>query len=405
MPHRIQRRSMARLAGSLAAPLRTARWLLPLAIIAGCNMSTTGDDDHTVSFSIPACPDQGPVIYAVQSGTGSWAAVPQTGDAYNITITSALGGVALIYPGGAIVREGTADELRAIFGQPCFSLQTASGVVSNLSAGTTALIDMGGGSTPVEGPGSPAYSTVTWQAAPDLLAVLQDAQGTPSRVILRRAVNPAAIAPIDFSSSEAIEPAAPSMTVTGSAPNLEISESYISNGAWHDVAEIPSSRSTYVGLPAAIQQPADLFELRVFSNSGSSVAQQVTRRFHDATGQTVAFLAPPPSPTATLVVGGGYPRLRIQWQLTQPYDLVDLDAGTDSGAIYFSVSTAYLRGHVIDLTIPDFSGIPGAAGMIGSLAGSISWRAGVSSGGAGYTDQPADGQTIRYTDFSGTLHL
>jgi hypothetical protein len=366
------------------------------------------------ALSFRFCDNFSIVWFAVQDGNGAWTRVLPTGNAFNFTLNSAVGGVAYRYlvnsSGGTEIRFSSRAELVSAATPDCSfqtGTKTLNGSVAGFTAGTHAVdIRMGGGTASPAAPGSFTVTGVR-DGAQDLLAT-RTAVATlaPDRLILRRGLNQAsgsALAPLDFGSAEALAPATATFTIgnIGSDSVFTFLNGFVSTdgtnlGAYFTFTPSLGNTRTMYGLAAAQQQVNDLNFARVITSTSSATYNANTRRdafayfrgFGDRTVTLGDYLSPP---TVTAISGGVNARVRATGVLNAPYtggvSLLLFPAGA-AGSVYVSATSAYLGGSTYDISIPDFSAVPGWLASYGLTSGvQVGW----SITGASASFVPADG--------------
>ena len=129
-----------------------------------------------------------------------------------------------------VIYATTAEAQNYLTSLQCGSqLLTGSITVNNLAAGEEANVGLGWNSSAAIGPGSKTFTTQAPAATADLLGVLSTRPAAVSKMILRHGVTVSAVAPLDFTRTEAFAPVTPSLTITGTGSN-QVCSRVVSHG-------------------------------------------------------------------------------------------------------------------------------------------------------------------------------
>lgn len=360
--------------------------VLALAVLAISGCSSNNDDNNPsngVSLSFTPCTRQDfwPVVMlALQDGSGPWTVKTASGGTYTAVVQSAKVGimVATAPTTGSgsevdVIYATTAEAQNYLTSLQCGSqLLTGSITVNNLAAGEEANVGLGWNSSAAVGPGSKTFTTQAPAATADLLGVLSDAtSGVVSKMILRRGVTVSAVAPLDFTTTEAFPPVTPSLTITGTGNNpVLFIESYLTGGIFRNqIAFFNSSLtlpSSYYGMPASEQAATDLHDLYASINPPAIGSVQpfssVEAWWHDPVARTLNFEALPPTPTISSASSSPYPRLRAQWQEPSGHKYFQMyyyNTSNSDAEATVTATAAYLGGSTVDVSFPDFSALAG----------------------------------------------
>lgn len=344
-----------------------------------------GGGDITLSF----CGLTGvPVWLAVQDGDGPWTRVTGTNGKFAFNVNANRGGVAYVTVDGqrAVLNLTYASktELPAIGDDLCRGAEGPGKSVAGTVSGITGITDVTvltlGGAMPVAAP-TLFNGNITFNGVPertvDLLGGLATVnlgtfQVTPSRIFLRRSLNPAAgstLAPIDFNGAESFAPAASPLTLTGltGGQAFVVTGLRTANGFLGALATSTATTNWY-GLPANRMVAGDLHF--VMATESSQAALAPTRTTVKMLGQpqaaTIALAPLLTQPTVQGLSGVGQIRARAEYQ-TQPefqrYWLADFQqaSGTTPRTATIQMTRGY-RGSgtgTVTLEVPEFDGVAG----------------------------------------------
>jgi hypothetical protein len=386
----------------------------------------------SIDLDFSACgPYDWPEWFAFQDGIdGRWTRVTGRWPGFHFVVADSKVGIAYRTPtiptekdGDLVVGYYSAAELQqrdvAAYCRSFPGPAPVSVEARRLSPNQRALISMGGGS----GQATVDSSVVVLYGdagVHDLLGYARD-PGTPGvgdRVFLARDVDqaqPGGVGPVvDFRGAESADPAAALMALANpiGGETLDYSMGYQTGadcsvgglyGLWVGPAvPIAGTSFSVYGVPAALQRPTDRHVLQVFGSHGDGLFSLATRSLQEVffaiAPRTVTLPDPIPAFTPT-VVPGGYLRLRFRYVLPAEYDQ-EVSIGFDqdgSGLTMTATVHGYLGGTVVDLTVPDFSAVPGWDHRVHDRATGrpINWR--VQAIGGGRTGPCAGARTVTAT--------
>ena len=330
---------------------------------------TVANISSTYQFDYSSCVNKA-VWFAYQDGSGPWTVVNGAGSVYAVpAFTSSKGAIAAVLPTATghntIVEYLTSTEMAAAASQNGCATSSAgttlNGSVTGIArtTGEAATISLGtaSGSTFVNGP---VQLVNVPSGAVDVVGYLQKiyTQSADSdRVVINRGA--ASVGAINFGGSAAVTATA---TVNGGSGALPAPQmGYITNASCQAalmyILSPSSSTFTFGGVPATLQQAADLHALFVI-DAGTSSGRQVTNWFHTMTDQVLTYGAPL-SPTIDTVLGG-YKRLRASFTLPSDYGFASITIGPVGQPIQaITESSGYAGGGAMALVTPDFSGLTG----------------------------------------------
>jgi len=351
------------------------------------NIVAPGSGNVTWSF----CDQTGiPAWLAVQDGTGAWTRVVGVGNSYTFNITT-KGGVAWV------VVTGVRAELAIVYGSlsellnsapVCRGtgiLKTVNGVMANLQATETARVSLGGGLaqiTPLT-PGYPNFQvTGVADGMTDLFATNTtfNAPGTTvNAFIIRRGLsqpNGSTIPGIlDWNGVDRLTPLQKTITITnGPGATFTIGAYQTGNTTMASLYELYTTGApVYYGIPAAAQAVGDLHHLTVLEAANPSAYRSVTKLFHTATDQTLAWGSSPPVATFSWVTTVPYVRPRTQVTNLAEYSRLAVLSWTNRGGNESTAAATFWEGYglglAIDYTLPDFSSVSGWNNAWGLQAG------------------------------------
>ena len=368
-----------------------------------------------------------PVWVAAQDGSGPWARVTGSGNAYSFNITT-KGGI-------AYVRQTAANkfDLQIFYGSlaelqqqgsiicPSAATKTVNGSVANVGATGQAFVSMGGASAVIAGAtGSTFTLTGVNPGAVDLVAARVALNLTTftfgtDKLIFRRALTPAAgstLPVLDFNAAEAFAPDTRTATITnGLGENLSLTSLYITGSQSSALlgTDLPSASTsrTIVGVPAVKQVAGDFHVATAVAQTGSASAQSIrtaTVLFTTLANQTLAL--GPALATSTVTTAAASPNTRPRLQMAQQPEYNKLWAvgysqalaGGGTAAVTVQITAAYQGTAAIDHTVPDFSTVSGWLTSYGlqpsvGVNFSISASGWTTGGGAAYPI--ADGSSVK----------
>jgi hypothetical protein len=251
------------------------------------------------------------------------------------------------------------------------SLMTGNITVNNLAAGEEAFVGLGWNSSAASGPGNKTFTTQAPANPADLVGVLNTQAALATKMIIRRGVSVTAVAPVDFTTTEAFAPLLPSLSITGAGSNAALFiEWYLTGGIFsNEVAFINPTLTppaNYYGMPTAKQAAGDLHDLYTSITlpavGGVQPFSSVEAWWHDPVTRTLNFEALPATPTITSKTSLPYPQLRAQWQEPSGHKYFRLyyynNSNTSSEAT-ITATAAYLGSTTIDVAFPDLSALAG----------------------------------------------
>ena len=302
--------------------------------------------------------------------------------------------------------------------------RTVNGTVGNLGARSFADVTLGDSYSVVVAGATPA-ATPTFQLLDvadgpvDLIASRtgrDPATDGPviDRMIIRRGLNQAnnsTLPVLDFNAAEAFV----TTETTIEVGNLGVSEAFLFNFYYTAAAAdaftgLDGPRPgpfKHRGVPAERQQPGDLHLASIFA-LGSSDWRLAGVFFKEPKDRAITLGDVLPAPTVEAVSAAPYARLRAAGSLTAAYNKhvsvsfaqLGRRATIAASAGYRSNATTY------DLTIPDFTGVPGWVNDWGAKRGvPTSWvLTGANFTGVGMTElMPAEGATIQSATKTGSV--
>ncbi|MDB4913819.1 MAG: hypothetical protein JWM95_1463 [Gemmatimonadetes bacterium] len=372
-----------------------------------------------------------PTWFAVQDGqSGAWTRVTGTNNTYSFDITNALGGVAYATVNGTTVNTnvyyGNKAELtaRGINDCPTATTKNISGSASGISGLDQGAIGFGNRSTVV----IPAAGTAwTLNAVPDgphdligskityALSGTFSLSGSLSKVIIRRALNPAAgavIPALDFA-GDGVAPA----TATATIGNLGSDQSLITmilltaNGStgllYADPGAGTASRS-FSGVPSGTMIAGDMHLLTATALSPtaftapdpvtSATLRSATTIIGAVSNQTLTLGPALSTPAVTVAATSPYVRLKSvlprQDQYNQQFYTNFSQSGTNGRNVTIEATVTWVGAGSFDATIPDFSPVAGWDNNWGLKAGTqVVWV----TNSTGYTGALLQPAAVGYT--------
>ena len=348
----------------------------------------------TVTVDYAACPlEDRPEWLAYRDGpSAAWVRVTGVANRYTFTLTGALGGLALAGNGSVEVLLERASWFPAYAADVCpftGAGRTVSGTAIGLPANAEGLVSFGSEADAV----SRSFPDFRLTDAPlgthDLIGYIRAGSGvgTGDRIAIRRDVDPAppgTVPALDFGGAESFAPQFAGVQVAGTGGQaLEFSLALITRssptGNRCDIAtlydELPESGTSLAvfGVPDNRLRPGDqhLLRVRASTTTGQTeLFQEVLESFHALAPRNMV-LPGPFNPSATRVTGSSYHRLRVQGTLPSGIEaLAVVSTGRVSDRdIGMLVSADWLSGPSVDISTPDFTGLPGF---------NASWAPGVS---------------------------
>lgn len=360
---------------------------------AALALTTTAVSGSTGSITHRFCDAVNPTWFAVQDGTGAWTRVTGSSNTYSFDISSATGGVAYATPTAAgagystNVYYGNKAELTAhgVFSCPTVVGKTITGTTAGLTSLDNAYVSLGNRITsvfPVAGTGFTLTGVV--DGAHDLVATRNAltlnglaVSSTLGKIIVRRALNPAAgaVLPVlDFNAAEAVAPA----TATATINNLGTDQSLFTvllqtangtNGLLYSDPGAGGASRTFFGLPAAQQIAGDLHYVQATALGANFTSDPIAAATGRSAGTfistvsnvTLTLGSALSTPTITTVASTPYARLRAvlprQAEYNQTFSASYQQSGSTPRNVLIEATAAYVGAGSFDVTIPDFSSI------------------------------------------------
>ena len=250
---------------------KKSRTLLGLVTAAVLGIAGCGRPDYSGLLAliseaevIALCepPGNTVVFVAYRVDAGDWTVARRKGSVFIVPWPlAAKAGLTVVSSSAAgtdvHVYYGIRDELSTLSNCQS-STQNATGTVSGLNAGETAVVSVGFGGVAVQGLGTRSVSVPMRTDQTDLLAVVHDENLTVRKMIMRRALDGSMPYPtfdvLDFSSPELFVPTTPALTIAGAAGEpVTFAEWYL--GTRLSCGDIYYGRSstttptTYYGVP------------------------------------------------------------------------------------------------------------------------------------------------------------
>lgn len=385
------------------------------------------------SITLRFCAGGMPTWLGYQNEGGSWARVTQSGDAFVLAVTPKVS-VAYVVARPATGYDvslilASVSDLSAISGMACIEAEaskTVTGTASGLSGKQTATIAMGA-RIDTAMVAVPSYALDALRDGPlDLVAVRATVdtppgafpKSTPSRLIVRRSLNPAngaSIPALDFAGSEAVIPATNTLTVGGPLGGVaagQIDGSIVTAGGtaspiyWN---QVPGSQtSTLYSVPSQLLVDGDLHIVHAYVlGTSSEVGVRTSYRVaSDRSIDTGGYLS---SSTCSHNAEMPYPLYRCYMNSQADYDAVAqwiLDQTAASRSLTMTLTAGHFGGRPAtwDVTFPsippslgfDPSWMPVRGQPLTIWASGFSGRAAIQLG-AGLVD----GDVIRYARSQG----
>ena len=360
---------------------------------AALALTTTAVSGSTGSITYRFCDAVNPTWFAVQDGTGAWTRVTGSSNTYSFDISSATGGVAYATPTAAgagystNVYYGNKAELTAhgVFSCPTVVGKTITGTTAGLTSLDNAYVSLGNRITsvfPVAGTGFTLTGVV--DGAHDLVATRNAltlnglaVSSTLGKIIVRRALNPAAgaVLPVlDFNAAEAVAPA----TATATINNLGTDQSLFTvllqtangtNGLLYSDPGAGGASRTFFGLPAAQRIAGDLHYVQATALGANFTSDPIAAATGRSAGTfistvsnvTLTLGSALSTPTITTVASTPYARLRAvlprQAEYNQTFSASYQQSGSTPRNVLIEATAAYVGAGSFDVTIPDFSSI------------------------------------------------
>lgn len=368
---------------------------------------TTGGTSGNVTWTF--CGTSGlPIWVAAQDGTGAWTRVTgNASNAYSFQVTS-KGGIAYVTANGTTgfdldVFYGTKDELTSRGTELCGGAAGAGKSVTTMIAGVSGpttdlyLASLGMSPALITAP-NVAFSNVA-SGNVDLLA--SRSKGTFSgtgvsftldKLILRRALNPAAgsvLPALNFDAAEAFAPVTSNVTIgnLNGDISLVVGTYFTANNSFgvYNVDPFGSTAATrpYFGIPAGSQATGDIHFLNVTALASLTPAgAQSTRNaglvFKDATARQITLGPVLTTPTVSVIATTPYARLRSVFTVQTEYNRSFVADFQQSGSSPRTASIQQTGGYgntsPLTIEIPDFSAVSGWDNNWGLKAGTaVNW--------------------------------
>ncbi|WP_201773084.1 beta strand repeat-containing protein [Gemmatirosa kalamazoonensis] len=337
-----------------------------------------------VTFSFTGCdPTQVPIWLAVQNGTGAWTRVtPGANNTFSFTVGT-NGGVAYVTQNGTnfnttvmygVVSDLTTTANRCTGNTAPLGAKTLTGNVAGLGQTDFASVSVGGATKSIFGLQGTAFTLTNVPDGPrDLIATrasLDLSTGTQalSKVIIRRNTNypnNSVIPTLDFSSSEAFDPAQGTITVN----NLGTDQAFATvsfltaNGASAGFFTGLGSGNTlpYYAVPASQLQPSDIHQIAVIATPPGNTPtsfRYVFTYLRTAGAQTVTLGPSLGATSVTSLATTPYLRLRAQVPSQSNYNGLATASFQQTGHTVTVTQTAAYTGTAPanwTLDIPDLS--------------------------------------------------
>ncbi|MBK6486137.1 MAG: hypothetical protein IPF98_04530 [Gemmatimonadetes bacterium] len=385
-----------------------------------------------VTWAFGGCdPNDIPLWFAAQNGSGQWQQVTPNGASFSFTITS-NGGVAYVTQDGANDYAvnfywGLLGELQGRGDSACSlpATRTVNGSVANYGTSTSAFVTLGSALASLQVPttaftlNNVATGTVDLVAGRQGIDLLNPLAGLQlNRMIIRRGLNPAngsTLPVLDFSGAESFAPVSRTLTVSGSlqGEQLVVGVSYLTaNQGFASLSQglFSGASATFAGVPTAQQAATDLHTLNVIATSTSGMvtsARSVTSVFKEAVDRALTLGPELSVPAFTTLATTPYLRTRVQVARQAEYDQTFvLGYGQANRQVTVLMSSGYLGSSPFDFAFPDFTTVGGWQNIWGPLgSGSASFVVSVSGwtlGGGGFQNPNVDGALIRTGSRMGT---
>ncbi len=355
--------------------MRLRRAALALAMAASaCGTDEPNDPGGAHEFTVAFCSSPPQVSWvAQQDGDGAWRVVVPNGGAhtYRFAFNSDRAAIAIkaVFLSIYYATPAQLEQLLQLRASNCGS-KTATGLVAGLAETDTAEVSLpaSGYSWLSHDPGTPRPFQLAgiWTGPQDLVAM---ARGADVRYIIRTGVDlpdGAAIAPLDFTSTEAIAGAHANITVTD-VDGVE-SEVYTTFGAIGRLSYgVPiATTATYDAVPASSLPVGRVQALSVADRDRPrSEYRHADFFFRDVVDRTVTLGPSLPEPTVTVRVAGPYlfPTLTLPVQPEYGrWALASFNTGPDAERINEITVAAEYFGSLPSawvITLPDLTSLPG----------------------------------------------
>lgn len=368
---------------------------------------STGSTSGNVTWTF--CGTSGlPIWVAAQDGAGAWTRVTgNASNAYSFQIGS-KGGIAYVTANGTAgfdldVFYGTKDELTSRGTELCLGAAGAGKSVTTTIAGVSGpttdlyLASLGQSPALVAAP-NVTFSNVA-AGNVDLLASRSaltlsgtSASFTLNKLILRRALNPAAgavLPALDFNGAEAVAPVTRNVTIgnLNGDISLIVGSYFTANNSFgaYNVDPSGSSAATrpYAGIPAGAQANGDFHFLNVtalqsLTPAGAQSTRDAGLVFKDATDKQVTLGPVLTTPTVSVIATAPYARLRSVFTVQTEYNryfVADFQqAGSSPRTATIQQTGGDGNASPLTLEIPDFSAVSGWDNNWGLKAGTaVNW--------------------------------
>jgi hypothetical protein len=345
-----------------------------------------GGDPVDLSFAPCIGATDNPSWFAVQDGDGGWQRVNPSSGAFNFTLSSGRGGIAMYNSNdGLFILYATTAELEANLPSCNASVRSVAGSVTGYVTADNVQFAMGTSNATVFGsqppPASFTLSAVDANVT-DLVGVryrTTSANGTfeafPNNIFLRRGVSGSTTSLVDFSTTEGGTPLARTVSVT----NLSVGEelSVLSNVALQTtlanvaVYEAPPAlvsgnvTAQFWGVPASRLNAGESQMILVGaarSSANTDESRFITSVFTDPTDRSVTL---GPALGAVTVTGSSRPgaTYSVQAQYDNLFDAVfEQGNGATFRRVEILATNGYLGGgslSTVTLAVPDLSGTSG----------------------------------------------
>lgn len=359
--------------------------------MAGCEDVVDPDPGDPTNLSYAPCigSSDNPTWFAVQDGDGAWQRVTATSGAFNFTISSGRGGIAMYTAGdGLFVVYATTEEFEANLPK-CdgASVRTVAGSVTGYATADNLNLAMGTASASVFGTQTPPASwsmsevdaTVT-----DLVGVRYRTsssatvafQAFPNNIFIRRGVSGTTTGVVDFgSSTEAGAPLLRSVNVTNVAvgeelgvySNVALSTTLANVAVWEASPAIISGSmiADFYGVPASRLSSGESHMLLVTAlrtvSSSTEESRFMTNVFTDPTDRSMTF-----GPALGTVTVTGSSRPTASYAVQAGYDnLWDVIFAQGNGSTFRQAEVLATKSYLgsasgtVTLSVPDLGGVSG----------------------------------------------
>ncbi len=344
---------------------------------------TVQEVGSTTQLSIDFCSDEIPMWFAFQNEGGAWTRViPDGNGTVTANVTSKFAAALVFADAGFTDSEviyTTVAELAPLNGVTCVEEsggKTLNGTVANMGASNAASVNMAFQGAFISQPNTMFQLFDIPNGAVNLVASRSSAGGfnwMPDKVIVRRGLNIAnngTIPVLDWNAAEAATTTVSTLTLTGAGTDDVFGfNNFVTNpssgiSTYHGVwdGDVVGGSASFTSVPSASTVSGDMHALLAvaFPASGPSF-RGATTYFRTAANKTIALGANISVPTVTTAATTPYLRHRVQLAAGEYTGAFLVEFSQSTKTVFMYVSQGYLGAAPTtwDITMPDFSSVPG----------------------------------------------